>query len=280
MKNITVVCLSLMLLLTACGGASSGSPDQHSETNTAESSTPDTQSNTSYSFLKGTFVGKQIIHSAITGVSYPVDVYLPPDYHASDKHYAIIYVTDGQIIFPGLPYLLEDENVEAILVAISEGPENRRSKDYLLPGARDYFNFLTAELIPLIESEYRVKEGSRSLAGTSFGGVFSIVAMLMDDVSSPYFSNIMAYDASLYRHREETGQLLEARYMASRELNVNLVLTSAIPVGNGEYIDDFISDLENYQFTGLNIIYNSYPISHEKVVEPSFRESVALLDLP
>ncbi len=224
MRDITAFCLSLTLLLTACGGSSGGSQDQqHSETSKAESSTPETQGNTNYSFLKGTSVGKQIIHSAITDVSYPVDVYLPPDYHTSNEHYPIIYATDGQVIFPGLPYLLEDENAEAILVAISEGPENRRSKDYLLPGARDYFNFLTAELIPLIESEYRIKEGSRSLVGTSFGGVFSIVAMLMDDVSSPYFSNIMAYDASLYRHREETGQLLQARSDMRRRFNFSRV---------------------------------------------------------
>src|SRR5690606_3210919 len=86
------------------------------------------------------------IVSAITGITYPLRIYLPEDYASSNESYPIIYATDGQWIFDGFASTLDEKGVDAILVAIGQGPDGRRNVDYLLPGAREYYRFLITEL--------------------------------------------------------------------------------------------------------------------------------------
>lgn len=293
------IVLSSFAILTACGGggggSSSGSPAASNSTAQASSVSSssmasassvasldepefqDIENSDSYSFLKGNVVRETLVTSAITGVEYPVHIYLPPGYDESDTSYPIIYALDGQTLFPGLPYLLEDEGVEAILVAIAEGPEDRRRTDYLLPGARQYFQFLLHELIPFAESGLRVDDSQRSLAGTSFGGVFTGLALLMDDVAAPVFHNFLAFDASFYQHPEETEMLEQSRYLASGELNANLFLSSALPEGNDEFVSLFESSLAEREFSGLTIVRDRFQTTHGKITEPSFRAAIRKL---
>lgn len=292
-KLLNLLSVILLLQLGACGGgasAPSSTPASKPITGT-ESATqqPGNQQeqggsidsdNNDYAFLKGQARPEQMITSAITGISYPVNVYLPEDYDKTTQNYPIIYALDGQTLYPGLPYLLEQEGVDAILVAISEGPEDRRRTDYLLPGARNYFSFLTVELIPYIESGLRVDTEQRTLVGASFGGVLTALAMLMDDVSDPAFYNYLAFDASFYVHQAETQALVLSRYLASDKLNGRLFLSSAVPEGNDQYVTDFEQRIRQRGFTGLEIIRREYQISHSAITEPSFREAVSLLLKP
>lgn len=294
--------LSVVFVLTACGGGGSASNGANSNAGTASQESPtvaveqgsqdtsavasDTEAQSgidadiSYSFLSGSVEPAQVVSSAITGVDYPVQIYLPKGYASSGKAYPIIYALDGQTQFPGLPYLLEQAGGEAILVAISQGPDDRRRTDYLLPGARAYYQFLTVELMPLIEPMYRVDANARSIVGTSFGGVFATVAMLLDDVSAPYFTNYLAFDASLYQHPELTKALLVSRYLASGDLSVNYFASSALPEGNDSYVSEFIGQLRRKNFTSLSIAQRRYQVAHGKVSEPSFTEAVGLLLAP
>nr|WP_254722274.1 alpha/beta hydrolase-fold protein [Gilvimarinus xylanilyticus] len=227
-----------------------------------------------YSLLRGNVHREALFTSAITGIEYPIHIYLPPGYEGAEHTYPVIYVLDGQVLFPGIPYLLEDEGVEAIVVAIAEGPEDRRRIDYLLPGARDYFRFLVHELIPFAESGLRVEPGQRTLLGTSFGGVFSGLAMLMDDVVDPAFYNLLAFDASFYQHPHETQQLLDNRYLASDELDAKLFLSSALPEGNDEFVSQFAALLAERDFSGLSVERERYQTTHGKITEPSFRTAI------
>ncbi|WP_052481168.1 alpha/beta hydrolase [Gilvimarinus agarilyticus] len=290
--------ISLVWVLTACGGGGSasggsggnlsGGAQESPEAVAAQSSSSaasaptlvEFEENVSYSFLSGEVAPPHIISSVITGIDYPVHVYLPPNYAESDKKYPVVYALDGQWQFPGLPYLMEQAGGEAILVAISQGPDDRRRTDYLLPGARSYFQFLTAELMPLIEPMYRVDTQNRTLVGTSFGGVFTTIAMLLDDVSAPYFTNYLAFDASLYEHQALTRALLDQRYQASGELSANYFASSALPAGNDTFVSEFVGQLRRKNFSSLTIIQRDYQVTHAQVAEPSFTEAVSLLLTP
>lgn len=292
--------LSLVWVLTACGGgggsASGGagsnvsagaqeSPGavaqaQNSSSAASEATLVELDEDASYGFLNGSVASPNIVSSVITGIDYPVHVYLPPGYAESDKKYPVVYALDGQSQFPGLPYLMEQAGGEAILVAISEGPNDRRRTDYLLPGARAYFQFLTAELMPLIEPMYRVDTQNRSIVGTSFGGVFATLAMLLDDVSAPYFANYLAFDASLYEHQALTRELLNQRYQASGELSANYFASSALPAGNDAFVSEFVGQLRRKNFAALTITQRGYQVTHGKVSEPSFTDAVNLLLVP
>src|SRR5690606_8529401 len=116
--------------------------------------------------LGDTFVSK------ITGIAYPFRVYAPAGYGSGAKTYPIIYATDGQWYGEGFSQAIKSKGKEIILVAIEQGPDDRRATDYTLPGARAYFKFLTTELLPAVESVYRVDPKQRGLSGASYGGLF------------------------------------------------------------------------------------------------------------
>src|SRR5690606_17816676 len=151
------------------------------------------------------------IVSAVTGVTYPVHIYLPEDYASSNKSYPVIYATDGQWIFNGFASALDDKSLYVILVAVEQGPNDRRSVDYILPDARQYFLFLTAELLPTIERDYRVDTTQRTLSGTSYGGILVAAVLLLDDVVQPHFRNYLSFDASFYVHPHATADLQTER---------------------------------------------------------------------
>lgn len=67
-----------------------------------------------------------------------------------------------------------------------EGGKNMRNRDFLPfhisgidipPGGAQYLNFFELELIPFVESNFRVLPGDRTLWGFSFSGIFAVYAL-------------------------------------------------------------------------------------------------------
>lgn len=265
--NICSLVLAAVLVVSGCG--STGNPKARGTADQPASvSVPNPR------------VEQIQILSAITGIRYPVRIYLPADYHASNKHYPVIYATDGQWVFQGFSEKLDEKAVSAILVAVEQGPNNRRNTDYLWPGAKDYYQFLITELLPLIENQYRVDIENRTLSGTSYGGVFVGLVLLMDDPVAPYFKNYLSFDASFYEHPQATEDLFVARFNASQELHARLVLTSATAIGNDQYVTAFQRALEAANFEGLLIYRKKYAVHHNNVASPSFEDALDIIFAP
>lgn len=217
------------------------------------------------------------IVSAVTGITYPVHIYLPEDYASSNKSYPVIYATDGQWVFNGFAAAVDDKSLDVILVAIEQGPNDRRSVDYLLPGARQYFLFLTSELLPTMERDYRVDATQRTLSGTSYGGVLVAAVLLLDDVVQPHFKNYLSFDASFYAHPQATAELLAERFNASHELSATVMLTSATTIGNDVHVTIFQHALEAKNFNSLKIHRKKYAVHHNNVAGPSFADALELI---
>ncbi|MFW6357075.1 MAG: alpha/beta hydrolase [Spirochaetota bacterium] len=142
--------------------------------------------------------GSQIreLHSDFTGHDYEIFVQLPEGYEGSTQTYPTLYILDGQWDFKlldsvcgGLRY---DRFVpEIILVGISYGGANPdfealRARDYSpvdhdgngqFGGADRFLHFLSAELVPFVEREYRADPADRAIGGHSFGGLFTFYAL-------------------------------------------------------------------------------------------------------
>jgi predicted alpha/beta superfamily hydrolase len=120
---------------------------------------------------------------------YHVYVRLPQGYASEpDRRYPIVYVLDGDSLFPVLAgnhifLTIDDKLPEAIVVGIAYGsfekPINRRHIDFMPPGpglkpeeARiaDFHDFLERELLPKVEGRYRADPSRRILFGQSRGG--------------------------------------------------------------------------------------------------------------
>jgi predicted alpha/beta superfamily hydrolase len=142
-------------------------------------------------------------NSQILNNSRNIIVYLPPDYASSPgKSYPVLYMQDGQNIFDGMTSFIPnmewkaDETAQRLILSgaieplIIVGIDNAgmdRGNEYLPTKAKlgdsemggradQYGDMIVKELMPMIESKYRIKRGPEStgLLGSSFGGVVSL----------------------------------------------------------------------------------------------------------
>jgi uncharacterized protein len=137
------------------------------------------------------------LESATLGRGFDIYVRLPLDYDPEGPAYPVVYLLDGDSLFPILAsnhlFLTYEESLpEAVIVGIAYGgfdpSVNRRNIDFQSPdqgvpaedaGAGRFHTFLTGELIPLIEGRFHVDPEQRILFGQSRAGnlvLYSAVA--------------------------------------------------------------------------------------------------------
>lgn len=229
--------------------------------------------------LKGNYVGKSVIESKITGVTYPYHVYLPASYEKNkDKVYPIIYTLDGQWNFKGFAYSIDSHDREVIVIGIEEGPtgSDRRSIDYRLPGAVLYIDFFRKEFLPLIEAQYRVDASNRSFQGTSFGGIIATAFLFLDDPKKALFKNYIVYDASYWDKPELLTAIIDNRLKKEEPINANLYFTTAI-IGNHFTVKSFMESIDDYAIPGLNTFYDWYFVTHNSVTGASMEDTFDLI---
>lgn len=218
------------------------------------------------------------IGSRITLIEYPVHVFLPLGYGESTRRYPIVYATDGQWVTEGFSQAVAGKGKQLILVTVEQGPGDRRAIDFLLPGAYDYLRFLGEELLPAVESIYRVDTSERTLCGTSYGGLLVGLVFILDDVEEPLFRNYLSFDGSFWSKSSTMYALEDERYAASSQKHATLYLTSATGrTNNDRWVNAFERRIESRGYEGLRIIRRSYPVEHNDVAQPSFDDALDLL---
>ena len=139
------------------------------------------------------------VESEVVGRDFHVYIMLPDNYEENpDQTYPTIYVLDGGNLFPLLVtyygYLNFGQEVpDAIIVGISYGADtfsggNYRSTDYTAPseerdywgGAGNYQTFLSDELMPLVEKNFRSQPDRRIIFGQSLAGQFVLYTALTE----------------------------------------------------------------------------------------------------
>lgn len=217
---------------------------------------------------------EEYFSSTITGGSYPINVYLPPEYDSTDISYPVIYVTDGDWYYYDFVDHICQSNISAIIVAI--GTSGRRNIDYLPPGSSNYYQFLSAELLPYIESKYRISVENRSVFGHSYGGRLITEILFMEIPSSSLFHNYIAADPSLWSNTEELIGLANRRYAITDKITGRLIITEASG-GNAGIINAFEDVYKEIGFSELDITKHYYDSSHKRAAFLSFRDAVDLI---
>lgn len=194
-------------------------------------------------------VERTAFRSTFTGQDYDVYVALPPTYNAGDRRYPVLYVPDQEEDFlaaraaygtldlarslnMGRP--LEEYIIVGVPLQVADALDwaRRRTPD-LTPtqdrsfedqyskllkgpvrsgGAAQFLRTLKDELIPFIESRYRVTQ-DRGLAGYSLGGLFTAWVWLSGD---PTFSRFLIGSPSLWWDNETLLKLDPARKLRGR----------------------------------------------------------------
>lgn len=128
-----------------------------------------------------------------------IRLYLPPDYHSSDKHYPVLYMHDGQNLFdPATSYagewgvdevldsLYESNGFALIVVGIDNGGMKRmneygpwKNKRFGIPEGKEFTEFIVNDLKPVIDKKYRTFPDSKhtGMAGSSMGGLITHYAL-------------------------------------------------------------------------------------------------------
>jgi predicted alpha/beta superfamily hydrolase len=189
------------------------------------------------------------LYSRIVNQEFCIYVQLPYDYFSdSISVYPVMYITDANRSFPlvanistilgfpkrdfpeviiiGIGYDIKgmeewgalrtrdltptsvtevDQDTEKLIFKMSG-----REIDVKSGGASKFLDFIVQELIPFIETNYRVSKTDRILGGYSFGGLFAVYALFH---KPEYFNKYFAGSPSLYydnrisfQHEEEYAQ--------------------------------------------------------------------------
>lgn len=147
------------------------------------------------------------------GRDYRIMVSLPEGDVPYTGGYPVIYVVDGNALFPALHAAkrVQDRWKGAILVAIgypSDTPYDfeRRAFDLSPPqvpernqppqGGQDLFlDFIEKRLMPKVNERFKVDQDQRSLVGWSFGGMFGIYTLF---TRPTLFQHVVAISPSLW----------------------------------------------------------------------------------
>jgi predicted alpha/beta superfamily hydrolase len=139
------------------------------------------------------------INSSITNEKYDLYVNLPRDYGDTSKVFPVVYVLDGQWDFALVESLFGQEYFDGfvpsmVVVGITWSGANAnydslRAGDFTPApvmgtpqggGAAKFLQFIKKELVPFVESKYRVEKTGRTLIGSSLGGLFTLYTMFND----------------------------------------------------------------------------------------------------
>lgn len=145
--------------------------------------------------------------------SMHIYVRLPQGYDENSSKYPVIYLLDGDSLFPILAsnhlFLTYDDKLpEAIIVGIAYGSFdpaiNKRGYDFTpnssdakegQGGAANFHEFLQNELIPDVESRFRADPTRRVLFGQSYGGTMVLYSAFTEPdlfwgriASNPHFN--------------------------------------------------------------------------------------------
>ena len=246
-----IVLAAAALVLAACGGGGGGEP--------ATAAAPPGTTRT------------LIVSSAHTGVSYEVTVYTPAGYATGTDAKAVIYAPDRELQQGMLQDVVERHHLDAIVVGVGNLGAERRFIDFDLPGAEAYYRFVVIELLPRIEAEYRVDRARRTLAGYSLSGLFTVVALLMEEPGTRYFAGYVVTDASLQFHTAELFAREQRLWDTSHDLPVAIHMCYTI---NRDPYELWPRTMASRGYLGLRMRHRYYPVSHTAVLALCLEEGL------
>jgi hypothetical protein len=255
-KTMTRFLLYVALLLAACGGGG-GSGD-------SPPPPPDTPSGK---------ILQQSTYSRQTAQLYNVTIYLPPGYDQSTQVYPIIYLMDAETRFQPSLTVLQQSGVNAILVGIGNMGSDRRFIDFEMPGAAYYYNFLTLELIPIVESQFRVDATQRVINGQSLSGLMVMYALFLEQPDNRHYFAFISEDGSMFEQPDILSSMEQQMYATSHALPVTLAM-SGDSMGNLPNVAPLCSTIGGHGYTGLKLELLSYSLGHVPMDVPAFGDSL------
>jgi enterochelin esterase-like enzyme len=203
------------------------------------------------------------VNSVYTGQGYGVTVYTPAGYASSTGRKAVIYALDHELQFGVIRETVETMGIDAIIVSVGNIDGNRRFVDFDLPGAEPYFEFLTLELIPQVEAQYRIDPARRSLMGYSLSGLMAVIALLEDQPTNRLFSGYVITDPSLQFHTDQLLAMEQRLWDTTHSLPLRAFHCAT---QGGHPWDTFPQQVAGRGYQGLEYHFQHYTLTHAAVL--------------
>ena len=209
------------------------------------------------------------IHSAVLNEDRVYRVSLPESYGwAKDRRYPVLFVLDGQTHFlhtaGSVGYLAQQGEIpEMIVVAIDSTVRIRDFTQTDWPsvwvgggGASNFKRFLSSELIPDVDKNYRTDK-FRVLSGHSAGGQFALYCLTSDP---SLFRAYFAISSSLDWDNNLPQRSLERSLKATRELKAFLYVARSDDSGKplADY-ERLVKTLKDNSPQGFRWFERAYP---------------------
>ena len=165
------------------------------------------------------------ISSTFVEDDFKIFVYLPSGYSESNNNYPLIVGLDGDGEFENMAGIISEQiqkgNIpSSIFIGIGYGSisdnDKKRNRDYTptetngvedfeTGGAANFYKFIREELMPKMESKYRIDSTRKTLMGHSYGGLFTLFAMFQERNNNP-FDKFISVAASFWY---DSGSIFE-----------------------------------------------------------------------
>ena len=183
------------------------------------------------------------IQSVILNEARPLLVAKLAGYEQESDRYPVLYLLDGDSHFHHasgiVSFLADSERIPKMLVVAI--PNTNRPRDLTPPsqaeldvrffptrgGADAFLRFLSEELAPWVERNYRTRP-YRILVGHSFGGLFAIHALTTRPEA---FNAYIVIDPSLHWNNQALVSQCERLFSTRRELEADLYMTATAEGG-------------------------------------------------
>lgn len=135
-------------------------------------------------------------------------------------------------------------------------------------GAANFLDFIIEELIPFIESNYRVSVSERGIGGYSFGGLFTLYALFKHpEVFNYYFagSPSFSYDNEvIFSYENEFAKSI-------KQLNAKIFLSVGEKEGEKmiDYLNRMSENLKSVNYKGLDVHSYVFPEEDHRSCIPS-----------
>lgn len=256
----------MVAILAACGGGGGGSASD----GPPPSSTVGQVTNSS-------------LKSNANGFIYPLQVFVPHSYATGSATLPVIYATEGDAPFGGngvtrfdaFRKIMERRGTQAILVGI--GGTQRRATDFLFPGADSYLQFITHDLAPAIERQYRADPRRRALSGLSHGGYFVVAALVIEGRAGgpPSFSHYLSTDSSYGGHANPAEYRLFEKQLDGKPLATTLLLAASTRANGPAVVNDLYAQMAAQTNPGLTLIKTDFETGHVESDAPAFEDALA-----
>lgn len=233
------------------------------------------------------------IDSKVLSTERELQVLLPENYEAnSTSTYPVIYLIDGDYNFHGVSGMLDllankgQLIPDVILVGIADKGTSQYH-EYMTPSvfdskakpskgkAAEFIRFITTEVKPYIENNFRTAENS-TLVGHSMGGLF-VLNMLLEQPSA--FNNYVAISPSVWVADQGIVAKAKEKLTNAQHKPVSLYLSLGDETRMGQY--DLINTLDLTQPNTIDWQFKHYPDeNHNSVGIIALRDSLKSIYKP